>query len=98
MSEARIRRILDVSRSSSPFHGLSEHGFSPEEIKATVVEVLEPYFESRHQLVAHAVSLLGNEAINLIRIRDDPPSHESMKAALEIYRRAKSTDSRRCFQ
>jgi hypothetical protein len=98
MSEARIRRILAVTQRSSPYHGLSEHGLSPEEIKTAIIEVLEPYFEHRDQLVACAVELLGNEAINAARLQDDPPSHETLKAAIDIYRRAKSTNPERCFK
>ncbi|HEX8201627.1 MAG TPA: hypothetical protein VF590_14175 [Isosphaeraceae bacterium] len=100
MSESGIRRFLlnaGVQR-SSPYQSLADHGFSPEEVKATIIEVLEPYFEHREQLAAHAVEHLANEAINVVRLQRDPRYHETLEASLEIYRRAKASNAQRCFE
>ena len=74
MKETRIRKTLDASRILGVYHKLAGHGFDPGAIKAAIIEVLEPYFEHRDQLVDHAVRHLGNEAMNVLKFRDDQPS------------------------
>src|SRR4051812_31565364 len=92
MSVPRIRRILEATQV------LAEHGFSPEEVKADVVETLEPYFEHKERLEAYAVELLVSDAINASRLRANPACQKTLEAALEIYRRAKSANEQRCFE
>ncbi len=98
MKENRIRKTLDASRSSGVYHKLAGHGVAPGAIKAAIIEVLEPYFEHRDLLVEHAVRYLGNEAMNVLRFRDDRSSIETMRGAIAIYRRAKTSHPDRCFE
>lgn len=98
MSELRIRKALDASRTMGVYHKLAEFGYSPEEIKQAIIEILEPYFEHKDELVELSVRHLGNEAYILVQLSDQPALLETTKGVLAIFRRAKLTDPDRCFQ
>lgn len=92
------KKVLDPGPRVNPFVLMVEAGMTPQQIKASIVDVLKPYFSNLEQLEQLAVDLLAPQAINLVRLEENPWALNSFKHVWEIYRRASEVDPDACYQ
>lgn len=67
--------------------------FTPEEIKAFIVEVLTPYIDDSEKLQAGATGVLAVEAANIAKILAVPEWKELFEEVIQNYRIAKSSNA-----
>jgi len=83
----KFHKLLKGVRQFSPFLQMIEIGISPEEIKESIIETLEPSFRNRDVLLERAVHLIP-EAVVLARMENDPWALDMYQRCLDVHRSA----------
>jgi hypothetical protein len=82
------RKVIAGVREFSPLIQMAEMGMSPERIKHTVVETLQPFFENQRIVAELAVPALVGEAVNAWVLERDPWALNLCRECVELHRRA----------
>jgi len=77
----------------SPISLFYEFGFSPDDIKSSIVETFSDYFQNQRNLQKYAISdLVDNWLAHLTVYRDDPNALKSIDLILKIFNEAKQVN------
>lgn len=94
----KYERILSSIKEQTPLLKMFERGVKPEEVRAAIIELLEPYFDNRDVLERFATEALVTESINLLKLKEERPFFEMFEKCLYTYHCAKVKDSETCFK
>jgi hypothetical protein len=94
----KYEKIISSINKQTNFLEMVKAGIKPEEIKKTVIELLEPYFENREMLEKYAINTLLGDSILLMKIRKDKFFFDKFKKCIETYRSAKNKKQKECFK
>lgn len=72
-----------------------ESGMSPDEMKQSIVGVLEPFFHNQDILAEMALGALVSEAVNVAKLQNDDWAYDMFQHCLDVHRAAysKSNDA-----
>lgn len=93
-----MERYKKIIASTSPILKLIEEGFTPDEIKEGVIELLNPYFENKKLLNTFAIEQLIADSITLEKIKEDGRFVGVLEKILLIYRLALKKEPTSCYQ
>jgi hypothetical protein len=89
----KFEKILDGLKNKSPFPLLLEEGYTPETIKAEILETFKPYFQDFSRLEDYAINFMVSDWINFIRIIIKYPNiDKDISDVLNAYNVAKEKD------
>lgn len=94
----KYERIISAVKEQNPFLKMIQAGFKPEEIKKSVIEALEPYFDNKDVLEQFAIEVLVTESINLTKLQKDKWLLGMFEKCLATYHSAKRRDAGSCFE
>jgi len=92
-----VRSILDKINTANPLLGLADAGLTPSEIKALIIQTLEPFFHDQEILRQLAVEFLAPEAANVGKLVDTPNGGDFLRTVLNHYHAAHDHDPKQCF-
>lgn len=89
----RFQKILDGLKNKSPIPVLLENGYTPDSIKAEIIETFKPYFKNLDNLERFAIDSLVSDWINFLRLTINYPGIEKdIELVLKAYNQAKDKD------
>jgi hypothetical protein len=91
-------KVLDPGPSVNPFVAMAEAGMMPAQIKAFIVEVLQPYFSNLDRLEQLAVDVLAPQSINLVRLQGNTWAMNAFEHVWGLYRCASAIDPKAAYQ
>lgn len=94
----KIKKILSRIKQENFLTKAIEFETSPQEVKAAVIETLNPYFEDKGILKEYSINLLIPTFINIMKLKEWTTLFEIFEKCYDIYRKAKTKDQLRCFE
>ena len=88
----KYERVLTDIRSGATLLQMIESGLTPQEVKAAVIELLEPYFEHREILEEFALKVLLPETVTVSRLLGDTWALDKLEQCLASHRSAKAAN------
>jgi hypothetical protein len=89
----RFQKILDGLKNKSPIPVLLENGYTPDSIKAEIIETFKPYFRNFDNLERFAIESLVSDWINFLRLTIIYPGiDKDIELILKSYNQAKDID------
>ncbi len=89
----RFHKILDGLKNKSPIPVLLENGYTPDSIKAEILETFKPYFRNHDNLERFAIDSLVSDWINFLRLTINYPGiDKDIEKVLKAYNQAKDKD------
>ena len=89
----KLLKVLASVRQFSSLVDLLEAGFTPAEVKESIIATLHPHFKNKNILEELAISALVPEAINLARLQQHRWAFNMYRKCLDIYHSAYVADS-----
>ncbi len=89
----KLLKVLASVRQFSSLLDLLEAGFTPAEVKESIIATLHPHFKNQNILEELAISTLVPEAINLTRLQQHRWAFNMYHKCLDIYHSAYAADS-----
>ncbi len=97
-SNKQFNKLIDRIRKDTQFEDVFKDGYTPEDIKQSVIEFLLPYFSNRDVLEHNAVDYLMSDAIALVKLSKNKLAFELFEYALSIHHLAYSQDLNNCVR
>ncbi len=94
----KYEKVISKVKEENPLLKLIESGMNLEEIKESVIESLEPYFDNKDILEQFAIETLVPESVNLLKLQKENWFFRKFEKCLDTYRSAKAKDTQSCFK
>ncbi|MGH1437640.1 MAG: hypothetical protein ACRBG0_24600 [Lewinella sp.] len=89
----KFHKILEGLKDKSPIPFLLENGYTPESIKAEIIQTFKPYFKNKANLEEYSIKFLVSDWINFHRMMAIYPDIENeVQKVLATYNEALSKD------
>jgi hypothetical protein len=89
--------VSSVRRFTNVFEAFGG-GATSEQIKQSIIDLLQPYFANRDQLERLAINALAPEAAEYARLSQDIWAHSLFRYCLQVHWDAKAKDETQCLQ
>lgn len=96
--DIKKKRLLGGVRAFSPLLQAYEAGYSKEEVKAGILEYLEPEFENLAILDRYGIDLLAVEAINVTKVRITGWASDLYDKSMEVRRSLLASNKNKCAE
>lgn len=97
-SNQRFDKIISAIRNETQLAEAFKNGYTPDDIKQGVIELLSPYFSNQDVLEKSAVNILMSDTIALANLSKNTLAFGLFEYALAIHQRAYSQDKINCVQ
>lgn len=87
-----------IDSQKNPLLQMTEMGITPNEIKQTIINSFDPYFENKEVLEKDAINLLVVDFINLLKLQNDTFYFDCFEKCLLTFNAAKIKNSHACFE
>ncbi|EZI24063.1 TPA: hypothetical protein ACQGWB_003264 [Pseudomonas aeruginosa] len=94
----RTRYLTEGVRKFSPLLQAFEAGYTIEEVRAAVLEALQPEFRNTVVLDRYGIDLLTVEATNVSKLKQTPSSYELFRSCMSVRSSLLDEDHDRCAQ